>query len=224
MLFIISLSALKALMYKYQSKNCAVKLNSARKDIDTDLSVGTHTRHSSRAITGTEGTYWSSWIWCRKPLHPFIPQKYVSPWPAPYHNSNDYLCFTYDQKTSGSNYHQTRVILPVSILCYTKGPYKERELIPGAASNVKQRCIFIPVHVQKQIPTLLHLYYNIYNICYQDWVHSLSFHSLQHQRQILHQLHNRKLNRTTLFSHTEPKPKNGAKFTLTCKILTQHSS
>jgi len=45
---------------------------------------------------------------------------------------------------------------------------------------------------KKKIPALLH---------HQNRVHSLSFPSLQHQRQILQQLYKRKLNRTTQFSH-----------------------
>jgi hypothetical protein len=36
---------------------------------------------------------------------------------------------------------------------------------------------------------------------HQDWVHSLSFPSLQHQRQILQELYKRKLNSTKQFSH-----------------------
>jgi hypothetical protein len=46
-------------MYKYKSKNGDAKLNSALKDTNTDLSVGTVTRHSSRAFTGIEETCWS---------------------------------------------------------------------------------------------------------------------------------------------------------------------
>jgi len=97
-------------MYTYSSKYGAVKLNSALKDTDTDLLIGTQTCHNSRAITGIAGTCWSPSIWCRKPLHPYIPQKNVTdPWPAPYQNSNNYWCFAYDQKTSGSNFLQTSV-------------------------------------------------------------------------------------------------------------------
>jgi len=46
-------------MYTYSSKYGAVKLNSALKDTDTDLLIGTQTCHNSRAITGIAGTCWS---------------------------------------------------------------------------------------------------------------------------------------------------------------------
>ena len=41
-------------MYKYRSKNGDAKLNSALKDTNTDLSIG-----SSCAFTGIEETCWS---------------------------------------------------------------------------------------------------------------------------------------------------------------------
>jgi len=131
-------------MYKYRSKCGAVKLTSTLKDTDTDLSIGTQTRLSSRAINGIEGTCWSPSIWRQKPLHPYIPQKNViDPWPAPYQNSNDYWCFADDQKTSGSNFLQTSVVFTVSTQCYTKGRYKEDEL------QTNPRCCL-------HCPTLLH--------------------------------------------------------------------
>jgi hypothetical protein len=40
------------LMYKYRSRNGAVKLILALKDTGTDLSIGSQIPHSSRAITG----------------------------------------------------------------------------------------------------------------------------------------------------------------------------
>jgi len=49
-------------MYKYGSKYGAIKLNSASKDTDTDLSIGTQTRQSSCAVTGQGGTCWSGSI------------------------------------------------------------------------------------------------------------------------------------------------------------------
>jgi len=113
-------------VYIYRSEYGVVKLNSALKLTDNDLSTGTQTCHSSYAITGIEGTCWSSSIWCRKPLHPYVPQMNgMDHWPAPYQSSNDYWCFAYDQKTSGSNFLQTSVIFTVSTHCYTKGHYKE---------------------------------------------------------------------------------------------------
>jgi hypothetical protein len=51
-------------------------------------------------------------------------------------NSNDYWCFTYDQKTSGSNFLQTSVFFTVSTQCYTKGPYKQGE------PQMNLRCCF----------------------------------------------------------------------------------
>jgi hypothetical protein len=45
----------------------------------------------------------------------------MDPWPAPYQNSNEYGCFGYNQKTSGSIFLQTSVIHTVSTQCYTKG-------------------------------------------------------------------------------------------------------
>jgi len=57
-LFIICLFSLYALTNKYRLNNWAVKLNSKYKDTDTDLSIGTQTRLSSRAVTGIEGTCW----------------------------------------------------------------------------------------------------------------------------------------------------------------------
>ena len=45
-------------MFKYRSKNGEAKLNSALKDTNTDLSIGTVTHHSSRAFTGIEETCW----------------------------------------------------------------------------------------------------------------------------------------------------------------------
>jgi hypothetical protein len=84
-LFISCLFPLYALMYKYRLKNGVMKLNSALKDKDTDLLIGTQTRLRSCAVTGIEGTRWSPSIWCRKPRHPYIPQQTVmDPWPAPY--------------------------------------------------------------------------------------------------------------------------------------------
>jgi hypothetical protein len=49
-------------------------------------------------------------------------------WPALLQNSNDYWYFTYDQKTSGSNFIQTSVLFTVSTQGYMKGPCKEGEL------------------------------------------------------------------------------------------------
>jgi len=43
-------------MYKYKSKNQSVKLNSALKNTDTHLQIGTKTYHISCAISGIEGT------------------------------------------------------------------------------------------------------------------------------------------------------------------------
>ena len=91
-----------------------------------------------------------------------------------------------------------------------KGNYRQ---IPGVASTVQQ-CLTVRQSVglfsdapsllltdSKKIPALLH---------HQDWVHSLSFPSLQRQRQILQQLHKRKLKRMTQFSRREsPSPKMG---------------
>jgi len=115
-------------MYKYRSKYDVRKLNSALKDIDNDLSIGTQAHHSSGAVTVKEGTCWSPSIWRKKkPLHPYISQKNIRE-PAPHKNSNDYWCFIYDQKTSGSNFLQTSVILTVSTQCYTKGHYKEGDI------------------------------------------------------------------------------------------------
>jgi hypothetical protein len=56
--FINSLFSLYALMNKYRLNNGAVKLNSTLKDTDTDLSIGTQSRLSSRAVNGIEGTCW----------------------------------------------------------------------------------------------------------------------------------------------------------------------
>ena len=141
LLFIISLFSLYALMLKYRSKNCAVKLKSALIYTDTDLSTGTQKHLSSHAVTGIEGTCRSPSLWCWNPLHPHIPQKNVmDPWPAPYQYSNDYCCFTSDQKTSGSKFP---VIFTLSTQCYTKGPYKKREL------QTNPGCCF-------HCPTMLH--------------------------------------------------------------------
>jgi len=69
------------------------------------------TFQSSGAITGMEGTCWSPTIWSQMSLHRRILKKTViDPGPAPYQNSNDYRYFTYDQKRSGTNLHQTSVI------------------------------------------------------------------------------------------------------------------
>jgi hypothetical protein len=201
---------LYALMCNYRSKYSSVKFNSALKDTVTDLSIGIQTWRSSCAINGTEETCWSPSIWCQKPLHPYIPQKNVKdPWPAPYQNSNYYWRFTYYQKTSGSNFLQTSVIFTVPTECYSKGPCKE-----GEPQTKPRCCIHCPTTLNpslvgesiglfndvssrlltesKKIPTLLH---------HQEWVHSLSFPSLQIQRQILQLLHRRKLNSTTQFSN-----------------------
>jgi len=51
--FIISLFSLHALMNKYKLNNGVVKLNST-----LNLSIGTQSRLSSRAVTGIEGTCW----------------------------------------------------------------------------------------------------------------------------------------------------------------------
>jgi hypothetical protein len=172
-------------MYKYRSKYDAVKLYSAWKDTDTDLSIGIQTSQFSCA--GIEGTCWLPSIWCWKLLYPYIPKKNVmDTWPAniwqqlPSNISNLY-CWTQ---------------------CYTKGPYKEGEL------QTNPRCCFHCPTVlypwlgaesirllndvsslqwtdSKKIPTLLR---------HQDWVHCLSFPTLQHQRQILQELYIRKLN------------------------------
>jgi hypothetical protein len=155
-------------------------------------------------------------MWCRKPLHPYIPQKNVmDPWPAPYQNSNDYWCFTYDQKTSG-NFQQTWVIFTVSTQYYTKGPYKGNcRQIPGAASTVQQRCIFTPVHGQKQIPTLLHF------ITYTTKTGFTPCHSTLYNTKVKFYNSCTKENWTGQpYFLRQPKPQNGVKFTLTCPILT----
>ena len=114
-------------MNKYRLIKGVVKWNSAMKD--TDLLVGMQTCLSSCTITGIEGTCWLPSIWCPKPLDPHIPQKNVMDlWPALLQNSNDYWYFTYDQKTSGSNFIQTSVLFTVSTQGYMKGPCKEGEL------------------------------------------------------------------------------------------------
>jgi len=124
-------------MHYCRTKYGVVKLNSALKDTGTDLLIGTQACHSSHAITGIEGTRWSPSIWCRKPLHPYMPQKNVTdPWPAPYQNGNDYWCFAYDQKTSGRNFLQTSVIFTVSTHYYTKGHYREGNI------DTNLRCCF----------------------------------------------------------------------------------
>ena len=70
-------------------------------------------------------------------LHRCIIKKTVmDPWPAPYQNSNDYQCFTYDQKRSGRNFLHASVNFTVSILCYTNGPYK------GGYLHTNTRCCF----------------------------------------------------------------------------------
>jgi hypothetical protein len=113
---------------------------------------------------------------------------------------------------------QTSVIFTVSTQCYTKGPSKKGKL------QTNPRCCF-------QCPTMLHPLLggesiSLFNdtssllltdstkipalLHHQDWVHSLSFPSVQHQRQILQQLHKRKLNRATQFSHRDSSsPKMG---------------
>jgi len=169
-------------MYKYRSKNGAVKLNSARKDTDTDVSICTDMSQFACNNWNRRNLLIAS-IWCQKPLHPYIPQKNVmDPWPAPYQNNNDYWCFNYDQKTSGSNVLHTSVISNVSTQCYTRGPYKEGELqtsprccfhcpamlhpLLGGESIGLFNDVFTPVHRQRQIPTLLDI------VRYHDWVHS----------------------------------------------------
>jgi hypothetical protein len=52
----------------------------------------------------------------------------MDPWPAPCPKSNDYWCFTCDQKRSGQIILQTSVIFTISTQCNTKGPYKEGEI------------------------------------------------------------------------------------------------
>ena len=105
-------------MYKYRSKHGVVKLNSALKDRDTDLSTGTQTHHSSYAITVIEGTCWSPSIWSKKPLHPYVPQKNVmDPWSAPYQNGNDYWCLLWPENiwqqlpSNISNRHCSNTVL-----------------------------------------------------------------------------------------------------------------
>ena len=97
----------------------------------------------------------------------------MEPWPAPYQNSNDNWCFTYDQKTSGSNFLQTSILFTVSTVLHQttlqgRVNADEYEVLLPMSSNVTcfvrwrinrsyQRCIFTPVNRQKQIPTLLHI-------------------------------------------------------------------
>jgi hypothetical protein len=59
LLFISYLFSLYSPMNKYRLKNGVMKFNSALKDTDTDLLIGTQTRLRSRAVTGREGTRWS---------------------------------------------------------------------------------------------------------------------------------------------------------------------
>jgi hypothetical protein len=142
-------------MYKYRSQNGAVKLNSALKDTDTDLVMGTQARLSSRAITGIEGTCWSPSIWCPKPLHPYIPQKNVmDPWPAPYQTVmiTDVLLMTRNHLAATS----FNTVLHQRTLQGRWTTSKSQVLLPlpnNAASFVRsrvnwslQRCIFTPLN------------------------------------------------------------------------------
>ena len=54
----------------------------------------------------------------------------MDPWSAPYQNSNEYWCFAYNQKTSGSNFLQTSALCTFLTKCYTKGPLLKLE-VPG---------------------------------------------------------------------------------------------
>jgi hypothetical protein len=147
LLFIISLFSLYTVKHTYRWKNEPVKLNSALKNTNTDLQTRMKTQHSSGAITGMEGTCCSPTSWSQMPPHRCIIKKTVmDPWPAPYQNSHDYWCCTYDGKISGRNFHQTSVNLTVSTWCYTNGPYKEGDL------QTNLRCCF-------HHPAKLHSFY-----------------------------------------------------------------
>jgi hypothetical protein len=135
----------------------------------------------------------------------------MDPWSAPYQNSNDYWCLTYDQR-SGTNFLQTSVNFTISTQCYTKGHYKEGNL------HTNLRCCFhhpamphplfggesvssmVCLHTCEQTVTNVHIT-TYFNTHHQDWVCSLSFHSLQHQWQILQQWHKTTMNITTQISH-----------------------
>jgi len=97
----------------------------------------------------------------------------------------DILCMT---RKHGSNSIQTSVIFTVSTQCYTKRPYKEGKLptsprccfhcptmlhplLGGESLGLFNDASSLLLTDRKKIPALLH----------QDWVHSLSFPSLQHQ-------------------------------------------
>ena len=94
---------------------------------------GAHYPCLLKLLTGVEGTCWLPSIWCQKPLHRRISWTL---WPAPYQNSNEYWCFAYNQKTSGSNFFQTSVICTVSTQCYTKGLLLKLE-VPAQTISVE---------------------------------------------------------------------------------------
>ena len=89
----------------------------------------------------------------------------------------------HDQKRSGRIFLQTSVIVTVSTQCYTKGPWKEGELLANltccfhcpamqhpllGGDQSLQWCFFTPVNRQEKNPKI-----TIYNTCHQDWLHSV---------------------------------------------------
>jgi len=78
-------------MYEVKSKTVNVKLNSVLKNADTHLQIGLQTHHAPCAVTGIQGSCWSSSICSQMSLHWCTKWKNVmDPWPAPYQNSNGY--------------------------------------------------------------------------------------------------------------------------------------
>jgi len=67
----------------------------------------------------------------------------MDPWSAPYQKSDDYWCFADDQKTSGSNFLQTAVVLVFEHSATPKDLTRKMNYkqIQGAASTVQQRFI-----------------------------------------------------------------------------------
>ena len=122
-----------------------MKINSALKNRHTNLQIGM-TYHIAHAITGIDKTCWLSSIWIPMSLQCCIPQKNVKhTWTASYQNSNDYWCFTSDQKRSGRNTVQTSVIFTVSTQCDSKDVKTKVNYgqIWGAASAVQKCSTFL---------------------------------------------------------------------------------
>ena len=219
-IFLISLFSLYTVKYKYRWKNEPVNLNSALKNTDTDLQIGMQTHCSSGVTTGMVGTCWSPTI---HNLHRCIIKKMVMDlWPAPYQNSNNYWCFTHDQKRSGTNFQQTSVNCTLSTHCYTNGPYKK-----GNPQTNLRCCFHCPAKlhpkVENQYDVSSHLLTDSKKLLYIIHVTKTGFtYSLipvsVHQRQILQQLH-----RTTLTCTTQCLHRCGVKCPLHVLSASLHS-